>query len=88
MTFTEIIPGLLEGNSYTYTDKDSEVHFFIAISSPINSDGECLCIGYFEDIDEDGEVDPEPLELSPEDLKHNLWREVTREDYYTEEEKS
>ena len=84
MKFCEIIDGLLDGKSFTYTERDrDDIHFFITIASPINSDNECLCICYFEDIEEDdGEIDPEPHDLQRTDLTTNLWREVVTEDYF------
>ena len=90
MKFAEIIPGLLDGKNYLYTKKDiDDVHFYVTIASPINHEGECLCIVYFEDIDEEGEIDPEPLEeLQKTDLEHDLWREVQKSDYYSNENQS
>ena len=87
MKFKDIIKGLLEGKSYTYTQKEDDVHFFITITHPINEDNECLCIVYFGDLeDEKDDWDPEVLELQRQDLEHNLWREVKSSDFYTEDE--
>lgn len=88
MKFVEIIPGLLENKSYTYTNKNDEVHFFVSIANPINSEYEVISIMFFEDLEgpDDNDWDPEPLEMSREDLIHNSWREVTQKDYYTKED--
>ena len=89
MTFAEIIPGLLAGNSYCYTKKDHDdesVHFFLTIAAPINRDNECLCIVYFDEIDYDDEIDPDPFELDKECLTINCWRQVTKDDYFVHTE--
>ena len=80
MKFAEIIPGLLEGKSYCYTNKEDDVHFFVAIANPINSEYEVISIMFFEDLEgpDDNDWDPEPLEVSRTDLEHNLWREVKK----------
>jgi hypothetical protein len=89
MKFSQIIPGLLAGKSYCYTKKNvDDVHFFISIANPINSEYEVISIMFFEDLEgpDDNDWDPEPLEVSREDLIHNSWREVVAGDYYTEED--
>ena len=88
MYFKDIIKGLLEGKSYCYTKKDvDDIHFFVAIANPINSEYETISILFFEDLEgpDDNDWDPEPLELSRTDLEHNLWREVSKKDYIIEE---
>lgn len=87
MQFKDIIEGLLEGKSYTYTHKDSDVHFFVLLATPVNEEAEFLCICFFEDMeDAEDDIDPECLELNRTDLEHDLWREVVAADYYTEED--
>ena len=86
MKFAEIVDGLLKGGDYCHTNKNDEVHYYITIAAPINRENECLCIVYFDEVDEEGEIDPEPYEIERLDLRTNLWRDVTPEDYYTESE--
>ena len=82
MTFAEIIPGLLAGKSYCHTNKNDDVHYYITIASPVNHENECLCVVYFDEVDKDDEIDPEPYEIERLDLRTNLWHEVTTTDYY------
>jgi hypothetical protein len=87
MQFKDIIKGLLAGKSYCYTKKNvDDVHFFVSIANPINSEYEVISIMFFEDLSgpDDNDWDPEPLEVSREDLIHNSWREVSVADYYNE----
>ena len=87
MKFAELIPGLLKGKDYTFTDKGKDdVHYYITIASPVNHENECLCIVYFDEVDEEGEIDPVPYEIGRLDFTTNLWREVKSEDYFTEED--
>jgi hypothetical protein len=86
MKFADLIPGLLKGKDYTFTDKGKdEVHYYITIAAPINHNNECLCVVYFDEIDEDDEIDPEPYEIERLALRTNLWHEVTTDDYYVSE---
>jgi hypothetical protein len=87
MKFKDIIGGLLAGKKYTYTNKNDDVSFYILFDVPINEDDKCLCLVYFEDLeDKDDDIDPVPFELQPTDLTTNLWREVVAGDYFTEAE--
>jgi hypothetical protein len=87
MKFAALIPGLLAGKSYCYTKKSDDIHFFISMAYPINSEYEVISIMFFEDLEgPDDDIDPECLELNRTDLEHNLWREVKASDYYTEED--
>ena len=85
MKLANLIPGLLEGKRYCYTHKDDDVHFFILLATPVSEEAEFLCICFFEDMaDAEDDINPECLELNRTDLEHNLWREVSVGDYYTE----
>ena len=89
MKFSSIIDGLLEGKNFCCTNKNDEVHYYITFAAPINEDNVCLCIVYFEDLeDPEDDIDPEPYEILEADFTINTWRLVKKSDYFTEENKN